>query len=143
VTVVAIEAPCPEDIAILHPALAETYWSPGIPRAVVERACANSYCAIARDAELRLIGFARVVSDGATFAWLCDVIVLPEHRGQGIARALVAELTALPDLAGLRRWMLATRDAHAVYAPFGFAPLAAPDRWMERRVAAPYGRATG
>jgi GNAT superfamily N-acetyltransferase len=72
-----------------------------------------------------------VVSDRASFAWLCDVFVLPAHRGQGVARSLVRALRAHPELQGLRRWLLATRDAHGVYAALGFAPLAQPERWME------------
>lgn len=131
------------DLDLLHPLLADSYWSPGIPRDVVARACAQSICAVARDADGALVGFARVVSDRATFAWLCDVIVAPAARGQGVARRLVAALRAAPDLSGLRRWLLATRDAHGVYAPLGFAPLAAPERWMEIKADAPYGVAAG
>lgn len=140
---IAVEAPGSEDLDILHPILAATYWSPDIPREIVARACGNSLCAIARDGARRLIGFARVVSDRATFAWLCDVVVVQEHRGRGVAHGLVAALRAEPDLAGLRRWLLATRDAHGVYAPLGFTPLAAPERWMEIKAASPYGRAAG
>lgn len=131
------------DLDVLHPLLAGTYWSPGIPRDVVARACANSICAIARNEGGALVGFARVVSDRATFAWLCDVVVLPACQGQGVARRLVRTLRDAPDLANLRRWLLATRDAHGVYAPLGFAPLSAPDRWMEIKAAAPYGQTTG
>lgn len=140
---VVLAAPSAADIDIIAPALAETYWSPGIPRAVVEKAWANSTCALARDGEGRLLGFARAVTDRATFAWLCDVLVLPRARGQGVARALVAALMAAPDLQGLRRWLLATADAHGVYAPLGFVPLPAPERWMEIKQAAPYGKPAG
>lgn len=142
-TAIAREPVTAADLDILHPMLAETYWSPGIPREVVARACAGSICAIARDEAGRLVGFARVVSDRATFAWLCDVIVAPAKRGQGLARALVRALQAAPELSGLRRWLLATRDAHGVYAPLGFTPLAGPDRWMEIKAASPYGQTTG
>jgi GNAT superfamily N-acetyltransferase len=138
---VHIEVPTEADIDVLHPLLTASYWSPGIPRETVARACANSLCAMARQDGV-LVGFARLVTDRATFAWLCDVIVAPTHRGQGLGRSLVAALQAHPEAQGLRRWLLATRDAHGVYAPLGFVPLAAPDRMMEARLAAPYGVAT-
>ena len=136
---VALEQPGPAEIDVIAAHLTQTYWSPGIPRAVVERAWANSVCALARKNGGDLVGFARVVSDRATFAWLCDVFVVPESRGRGLARRLVAALMAAPDLQGLRRWMLATADAHGVYAPLGFAPISAPDRCMEIKHPAPYG----
>lgn len=138
---IAIEQPSETDIDAIHAALRETYWSPGIPRNVVARACANSMCTIARDGEGKLIGFARLVTDKATFAWLCDVIVLPGKQGKGLGRALVQTFQRHPELQGLRRWLLGTKDAHGVYAPLGFAPLAAPERLMEVRNSAPYGRA--
>jgi len=143
---IAIEPPDEGDLDVIHAVLAETYWSPGVPRDVVARACAGSLCAIARDvsgAQETLAGFARVVSDRATFAWLCDVFVLPQFQHRGVARDLVHALQAHPGLQGLRRWLLATRDAHGVYAPLGFVPLAAPERWMEIAVLAPYGRSRG
>lgn len=136
---IAIEQPSEVDVATIHAALRETYWSPGIPRDVVERACANSMCAIARDEAGKLIGFARVVTDKATFAWLCDVVVLPGRQGKGLGRALVGALRAHPGLQGLRRWLLGTKDAHGVYAPFGFTPLDAPERFMQIKNPAPYG----
>ncbi len=105
------------------------YWSPGIRRDVVERAFANSLVAGAyRDG--RQLGVARVVTDQATFAWLCDVFVDESARGQGIATALVKALLDDPRLQTLRRWCLATRDAHAVYRPFGFEA-ADPAIWMQ------------
>ena len=134
---VAVEQPSQADLDVIHATLAESYWSPGVPRDVVARGCANALCAIARDADGALVGFARVVSDRASFAWLCDVFVLPAAQGQGVARGLVSALRAHPELQGLRRWLLATRDAHGVYAPLGFAPLAAPERWMEIAELAP------
>jgi N-acetylglutamate synthase-like GNAT family acetyltransferase len=137
---IAIEQPSETDIEIIHAVLRETYWSPGIPRDVVARACANSMCAIARDDSGKLIGFARLVTDKATFAWLCDVIVLPGKQGKGLGRALVQMFQRHPELHGLRRWLLGTKDAHGVYAPLGFTPLSEPDRLMEIRNPAPYGR---
>ncbi len=86
---ITIEQPSQTDIDAIHTVLKETYWSPGIPRDVVARACANSMCAVARDENGKLIGFARLVTDKATFAWLCDVIVLPGKQGKGLGRALV------------------------------------------------------
>lgn len=78
------------------------------------------------------IGFARVVSDQATFAYLGDVFVLPEYRGRGLSKWLMETIVAHPELQGLRRWVLATRDAHGLYAQYGFGQLVHPDRWMER-----------
>lgn len=140
---IRIGPPTEADFSIIHRELAQTYWSPGIPREVVERAFANSVCVLARDDAGALIGFARLVTDKATFAWLGDVVVLEGHRGKGVARALVQALRDAPDLQGMRRWLLATRDAHGVYAPLGFAPLRAPDRMMEISLPDPYGIARG
>lgn len=137
---ITIEPPSAADMDAIHAVLAETYWSPGVPREVVERGFANSISALARDEEGRLAGFARLVTDKATFAWLADVIVLPPHGGKGLARAMVSALRAHPELQGLRRWLLATKDAHGVYAPLGFEAIAAPERYMEIKLAAPYGR---
>lgn len=139
---ITIEQPSETDLDTIHAVLRETYWSPGIPRDVVARACANSMCAIARDDKGKLIGFARLVTDKATFAWLCDVIVLPGKQGRGLGRALVRTFLDHPELQGLRRWLLATKDAHGVYAPLGFETLDAPDRLMQIRNPAPYGRTT-
>lgn len=139
---IAIEQPSETDMDTIHAVLRETYWSPGIPRETVARACANSMCAIARDDKDKLIGFARLVTDKATFAWLCDVIVLPGKRGRGLGRALVRTFLDHPELQGLRRWLLGTKDAHGVYAPLGFQTLDAPERLMQIRNPAPYGRTT-
>ena len=119
------------DIDLIHAFLSTTYWARGISRAVVERAIAGSLC-FGGYLGGRQLAFARVVTDGATFGYLSDVFVLPEHRGRGYARALVAAVLAHPDLQGLRRFMLATRDKHALYAGFGFAAPAKPEMLMER-----------
>ncbi len=137
---ITIEQPSQTDIDAIHAVLKETYWSPGIPRDVVARACANSMCAVARDESGKLIGFARLVTDKATFAWLCDVIVLPGKQGKGLGRALVKTFQNHPELQGLRRWLLGTKDAHGVYEPLGFSPLSAPQRIMEIKNSEPYGR---
>jgi GNAT superfamily N-acetyltransferase len=128
---IAVEQPSEADIDVLHPMLREAYWSPGIPRDTVAGACANSLCAVARDESGALIGFARAVTDRAVFAWLCDVIVSPDHRGKGIGRGLVRTLMENPETQTVRRWMLGTADAHGVYAELGFGPLKAPARLME------------
>lgn len=137
---IAIEQPTDADIDIVHAMLKGTYWSPGVPREIVGRACANSLCAVARDDKGKLIGFARLVTDKATFAWLCDVVVTPGREGRGVGRALVRTFLDHPELQGLRRWLLATKDAHGVYAPLGFTPLDAPERFMHIRNPAPYGK---
>ena len=139
---IAIEQPSETDLDAIHAVLRETYWSPGIPRDVVARACANSMCAIARDDGGKLIGFARLVTDKATFAWVCDVIVLPGKQGRGVGRALVQYFQQHPELQGLRRWLLGTKDAHGVYAPLGFTPVEAPERLMHIKHSSPYGKPT-
>lgn len=118
------------DLDAIHAFLSRSYWSPGLPRAVMERAIANSICfGVYRDGAQ--LGFARVITDKATFAYLADVYVLEAHRGLGLARRIVEQVRAHPELQGLRRMMLATRDMQALYAKFGFRPLAAPERMME------------
>jgi GNAT superfamily N-acetyltransferase len=118
------------DIEAIHRFLAQSYWSPGIPRAVVERAIANSLCFAIFHGNTQ-IGFARVITDTATFAYLADVYILPEHRGKGLSKRLMEQVIQHPDLQGLRRMLLATLDAHGLYEKFGFRPLAAPERMME------------
>ena len=139
---IAIEQPTEADLDIIHGFLTETYWSPGIAREKVAAAAAHSFCAIARDESGALIGFARAVSDHVHFAWIADVMVLPQARGKGVARGMVAALMQHPEMQGLRRWLLATCDAHGVYAELGFKPLAKPERFMEITIAAPFGGAT-
>lgn len=117
------------DLEVVHGVLREAYWSPGLPREVLDRAVANSLCLTALDSE-GLVGFARVVTDRSTFAYLCDVFVLPRRRGQGLGRALARVAVEHPDTAGVRRFLLATRDAHGVYAPLGFTPIPDPDNLM-------------
>jgi GNAT superfamily N-acetyltransferase len=118
------------DLAAIHAFLSRTDWSPGIPQAVLARAIANSLCFglfLGKDQ----VGFARVITDRATFAYLADVYVLEAHRGKGLSRWLMEIITAHPDLQGLRRFALATRDAHGLYERFGFRPLANPAAMME------------
>ncbi|MEQ1517706.1 MAG: GNAT family N-acetyltransferase, partial [Usitatibacteraceae bacterium] len=108
----------------------DSTWARGISRETVERAVQHSICFSVLH-ENALIGFARVISDHATVAYVGDVFVLPAHRGKGISKWLMECIRAHPNLQGLRRWMLATADAHGLYAKCGFASLSAPDRWME------------
>lgn len=109
----------------------ESYWVRGIHRELVERSLANSIC-FGVYGDGRQLGFARVVTDHVGFAYLADVFVVPEARGQGLGKKLVAFVLAHPDLQRVRRFLLATRDAHGLYAHYGFAPLAAAERFMER-----------
>ncbi len=107
----------------------DSYWAQGRSREVIERSFEHSFCFGAyRGTEQA--GFARVVTDRAVFAYLCDVFVLPEHRGQGVAKALVRAIVDHPDLQGLRWLLLATHDAHGLYAQFGFTALSHPERFM-------------
>lgn len=119
------------DAVAAHAFLTKAYWCEGIPLATLQRAVANSLCIALRADGQGQVGFARVVTDRTTFAYLCDVYVLPAHRGQGLADGMIQALLAHPDLQGLRRFMLFTRDAHTLYARHGFQPLATPDRGME------------
>ncbi len=119
------------DLDMVHGFLVESYWAKGIPRNVVRRSIEQSI-PFSLLAGSRQIGFARVVSDRATVAYLGDVFVLPEHRGRGLSVWLMECVVAHPDLQGLRRWILLTRDAHELYAKTGWTAIAKPDRWMER-----------
>lgn len=119
------------DLRAVHAFLTTTYWSPGITLARVERAARGSLCFGVFDGAAQ-VAYARVITDAATFAYLADVYVLPEHRGRGLSRRLLDAVFAHPDLQDLRRTMLVTRDAHGLYARYGFTALAHPDRVMER-----------
>lgn len=121
------------DIGAIHEFLSrDSYWVPGIHREFVERGIANSLCFGVYDDSRQQLGFARVVTDGVGFAYLCDVFVVASARGRGISKRLVAFVLDHPDLQRIRRFMLATRDAHALYAQHGFTPLARPENFMER-----------
>jgi GNAT superfamily N-acetyltransferase len=118
------------DVVSVHAFLSQSYWSPGIPLAVVERAITNSLC-FGLFHQASQVGFSRVVTDKATFAYLADVYVLDAHRGKGLSKWLMEVITRHEDLQGLRRFVLATRDAHDLYRQFGFAPLTNPSVVME------------
>ncbi|MES2265740.1 MAG: GNAT family N-acetyltransferase [Bacteroidota bacterium] len=109
---------------------AESYWAKGIPPEKLRTAIAHSLCfGVYKDG--KQAGFARVVTDMATFGYLCDVFILPEHRGLGLSKWLVQTIMAHPDLQGLRRWSLATLDAHGLYKQFGFSQITFAERWMQ------------
>jgi ribosomal protein S18 acetylase RimI-like enzyme len=118
------------DVHAIHAFLVTSYWAEGIPREILERALRNSLCFGLYEGE-RQIGLARVVTDKATYAYLCDVYVLPELRGRGLGTWMMECVLAHPDLQGLRRFSLVTRDAHELYRPFGFTEIASPGRHME------------
>ena len=120
------------DVTAIHAYLTRSYWSPGIPIEIVERALRQSLCfGVYESAGGTQVGLARVVTDYATFAYLCDVYVLEEHRGHGLGKRMMRELMAHPALSGARRVMLATRDAHGLYAGFGFLEAGAAKNLME------------
>ena len=128
------------DPAAIHRWLSEeSYWARHIPRATVDQAIAHSLNFGVYAPDGCQAAFARVVTDRATFAWLCDVFVLPGHRGQGLAKWLVQQMLAHPDLQNLRRHLLATFDAHTLYQRFGYELLDRPDRWLEIKQVNPYG----
>lgn len=125
--------PMRHDLDALHRMLAASYWSPEIRREVLAEALRNSITAVAIDEESgTTVGVARVVTDRATFAWLCDVFVEERVRGRGVARRMIEELEREPTLQSVRRWCLATRDAHGLYERFGYRPVPA-ERWMEKQ----------
>jgi GNAT superfamily N-acetyltransferase len=118
------------DLDVIHSFLTTSYWAAGIPRETVRRSLAHSLCFGLYEGDAQ-VGFARVVSDRATFAYLADVFVLESRRGRGLGRWLIGCVMAHPDLQGLRVWRLATRDAHGLYRRFGFGPPLRPETHME------------
>jgi len=119
------------DRSLVHEFLsARSYWAAGIPRDVVDRSIEGALCFAVYDGDAQ-VGFARVITDRATFAYLADVFVLESHRGRGIATWLMEVIAGHPELRNLRRWILMTRDAHGLYAKFGFRPIEKPGNCME------------
>jgi len=120
------------DLDLIHDFLSRhSYWAAGRARDVVARSIENSLpFGIYQGSDL--VGFARIVTDYATFAWIADVFILPAHRGHGLSKWLMEVIISHPQLQGFRRWVLATKDAHGLYERFGFIPLHRPERWMER-----------
>ncbi|BEV71477.1 MULTISPECIES: GNAT family N-acetyltransferase [unclassified Paludibacterium] len=121
----------------------QSYWARGLPRAVFERSLQGSLCIGGYDEQGEQVAFARVITDYATFGYLSDVFVIEARRGQGISKALMQFILAHPELQNLRRFMLATADAHGLYAGFGFTPLSKPERLMERLDQQVYQRLAG
>ncbi len=129
------------DVDAVHAFLRTSYWAAGIPRDVVARALAGSLCVGVYAADGAQVGLVRVVTDSATFAYLCDVYVLEGHRGHGLGKAVIRATLAHPRLQGLRRLNLVTRDAHGLYAQHGFAAVAHAERYMEKLDPGVYQRA--
>jgi GNAT superfamily N-acetyltransferase len=120
------------DLEVIHDFLArQSYWATGRSMETIKRSIENSVAFGVYRGEA-LVGFARVITDYATFAWLADVFVLDSERGQGLGKWLVEVILSHPELQGFRRWLLATKDAHELYRKFGFEELKRPERWMER-----------
>ncbi|MFZ5911959.1 MAG: GNAT family N-acetyltransferase [Chloroflexota bacterium] len=117
------------DMDAIADLLSRAYWAEGRTREMIARYLQHSL-AFGLYNGARQIGLARVISDYTTFAWLCDVIIHEDYRGQGLGKWLMATVHSHPDLQGLRRWMLATNDAHGLYRQFGWTPLENPERWM-------------
>jgi GNAT superfamily N-acetyltransferase len=130
------------DLETVHGFLTGSYWAEGIPRETVERSIRHSICFGAFDRG-RQVGFARVISDRATFAYVADVFVLDSHRGRGIGKRIMTAVTTHPELQNLRLWTLFTRDAHGLYRQVGFREARHPDRLMERRQPQPYRAGAG
>lgn len=122
------------DTLAIHGYLRRSYWSEGIPFEVVDRAVKASLCIGAYDRSGKQVGLVRLISDYATFCFVCDVYVLEAHRGRGLSKAMMAMALQHPKLQGLRRWSLGTLDAHGLYRRFGFSALAHPERHMELTV---------
>jgi GNAT superfamily N-acetyltransferase len=122
--------PAKIDLDAVHAFLSRSFWAEGIPKDTVARSLANSLCFGLFDGATQ-VGFARVVTDRATYAYLCDVYVLESYRGHGLGKWLIETVMAHPDLQGLRRFQLVTRDAHGLYSRYGFAAPAHPERHME------------
>jgi N-acetylglutamate synthase-like GNAT family acetyltransferase len=118
------------DRELIHKFLTESYWAKGIPKQTVDRSIENSLC-FGVYQEGQQVGFARVISDFTTYAYIADVFVVEKVRGKGVGKLLMREIRRHPDLQYLRRWSLVTRDAHGLYAQFGFQPVKSPERHME------------
>ena len=119
------------DLKVVHGFLRESYWAPNVSEDVVRRSIEHSLCFGVYHEETQ-VGFARVITDRATFAYLADVFILEQHRGRGLGQWLIETILSHPELSGLRRWVLVTRDAHDLYRKCGFRELQNPERFMER-----------
>ncbi len=119
------------DVESIHKFISQSYWAKGIPIETLKKAIDNSLCFGVFNSEGSQVGFARMITDLATYAYLADVYVLEEHRGKGLSKLLMQEIMSHPDLQGLRRMTLATLDAHGLYEKYGFSELAKPETFME------------
>ena len=117
------------DIDLIHSFLNRTYWAEGISKEIIRRSIEGSLCFGVYEND-KQVGFARMITDKATFAYLADVFIIEEYRGRGLSKWLMEVIMSHPDLQGLRRMILATKDAHGLYKQFGFTPLTNVDRWM-------------
>jgi N-acetylglutamate synthase-like GNAT family acetyltransferase len=119
------------DIESIYQFISQSYWAKDMPRALLEKALKNSHCYGFLDSSNKQVAFARVITDCATFAYLADVFVVDEHRGKGLSKQLIKHVLDDPELQGLRRMMLATKDAHGLYQQFGFEPVQFPEMLMQ------------
>ena len=119
------------DIDFIHSFLTRSYWAEGITKEIIARSIAGSLCFGVFDNKGKQVGFARMITDEATFAYLADVFIDESYRGNGLSKWLMEVIMSYPGLQGLRRMLLATRDAHGLYAQFGFTQLTYTDRWMQ------------
>ena len=118
------------DVEMIYRFLTNCYWAEGVPRDVVKRSIDNAFCFGVFDREQQ-VGFARVITDRATYAYIGDVFILESHRGRGLSKLLMKAIMEHPELQGLRRWSLVTNDAQSLYQQFGFSPLSSPHNYME------------
>jgi len=134
------------DIDAIHDYLSSSYWAEGVPKSVVAKAIENSLCfavlAVDTNNEAKQVGFARLITDSATFAYLADVYILEEHRGKGLSKQMMQKVIEHPQLQGLRRIMLATRDAHGLYEQYGFTALTDQKMFMQLWTPDVYTRST-
>ncbi|HTO02328.1 MAG TPA: GNAT family N-acetyltransferase [Opitutus sp.] len=122
------------DAEVIHRYLSqESYWAKGVSREIVNRSLENALCIGVYAPSGQQVGLARVITDFATYAYLCDVFILNEHRGKGVGKALIQAVVSHPRLQTIRRMTLGTLDAHGLYAPFGFKAIGQPERHMEKR----------
>ena len=126
------------NLEVIHGFISNSYWAQGMPKALLQKALANSLCFGVFDKDNQQVAFGRLITDKATFAYLADVFVLESHRGLGLSKLMITAILEHPELQGLRRIMLATRDAHGLYAQFGFNAVDTPEMLMQIRPAKPY-----
>ncbi|MFW1262048.1 GNAT family N-acetyltransferase [Vibrio parahaemolyticus] len=119
------------DIEVIYQFISTSYWAQDIPRSTLAKALSNSFCFGVFDSTGSQVGFARLITDKATFAYLADVFILESHRGQGLSKWLVQTIVEHPELQGLRRMVLATRDAHGLYSQYGFKAIENPEMLMQ------------